>query len=60
MWEQIIALLLAAFVGWWLYRTIKGNKAAFSKENFFKTARTMGLLAIGLILLIAFCVMMLR
>ena len=49
---QILAILGAAFIIWWLHRSIKANPEAFSKDNFSKSFTTMGLLAIGLILFV--------
>lgn len=60
MWQQILALLVGLFFMWMLYRYVKGNKDAFSKANFSKSAKTLGLLALGLIAFIAFCILMLR
>lgn len=50
-----IALLL--FI---LYRGIKGNPEAFSRENMSKSLSTLGVLALLLIGLVSFAVLMLR
>lgn len=60
MWYQILAVLGAALVIWILYRGIKGNPQAFSKDNLNKSMSTMGLLALGLIAFIAVLVLLLR
>lgn len=43
-----------------LYRSIKGNPQAFSKVNLSRSMMTLGILALFLIVLIAFAVMALR
>jgi hypothetical protein len=57
---QVLAIAAAGFIIWFLYRSIKGNPEAFSKENFSKSTYTMGLLALGLIAFVALCVWFLR
>lgn len=57
---QILALILAGLAIFLLYRTVKNQPQWFTKENFSKTASTMGFLALFLIALVAFLVMMLR
>lgn len=43
-----------------LYRGIKGNPEAFSKENLGKSFTTLGIMAIGLIALFALAVLFLK
>lgn len=57
---QILALILAGLAIFLLYRTVKNQPQSFSKENFSKTATTLGFLALFLIALVAFLVMMLK
>lgn len=57
---QLLFVILAAFLVWWLYRGIRANPQAFSKENLGKSAYTLGVLALILIAFIALCVMMLK
>ncbi len=57
---QILAILGAGLIVWYLYRTIKGRPDLFSKENMTKSFGTMGILALGLIVFIAFLVVMLN
>lgn len=57
---QILGLLGAGLIIWFLYRSIKGNPQAFSKENLSKSFSTMGILALGLIVFVVFLVMMLN
>jgi len=55
----LIALGIVALL-WILYRGVKGNKEAFSSANLSKSLTTMGVLALILILLVAFAVLALR
>ena len=57
---QILALVLAGLAIFLLYRTIKNQPQMFTKENFSKTASTLGFLALFLIAVVAFLVMMLN
>lgn len=50
----VVALLFV------LYRGVKGNKEAYSSENMTKSLRTLGILALLLIVLVAFAVLALR
>jgi len=59
-WEKVLYALLAVFIIWYLFRFIRSNPNAFSKENFGKGARTLGILALLLIGFIGLCVMLLR
>jgi hypothetical protein len=55
-----LALLGCILLVWILYRGIKGNKAAFSKDNLNQSFMTMGLLALLLIGVIGIVVVLLR
>jgi flagellar biogenesis protein FliO len=57
---QILGLLAAGMIVFLLYRTIKGRPEMFSGENLSKSFSTMGVLALILIVFIAFLIMMLR
>lgn len=57
---QILGLIGAGLIVWILYRSIKGRPEQFSRENLSKSFSTMGVLALILILFIAFLVFMLR
>lgn len=59
-WTLLLFLVGAALVGWLLYRQIRGNPQAFSRENLGKSIYTLGILALLLIAFIAFLVWMLR
>ncbi|OGV49380.1 MAG: hypothetical protein A3F46_00095 [Legionellales bacterium RIFCSPHIGHO2_12_FULL_42_9] len=57
---QILALVGAGLIVWFLYRTVKGRPQVFSGENMNKSLITMGVLAIILIIFVAFLVLMVR
>lgn len=57
---QILGIVAAAFIMWFVYRNIKGNPDVFSKQNLSKSFFTMGILGVVLIGFIALLVMMLR
>lgn len=57
---QVLAIMAALFLVWWLYKGIKSNPEAFSKENFSKSFYTMGLLALGLIASVYLLVLMVK
>lgn len=57
---QLLAIIIAGFFGWLMYRTVRNNPAAFSKENLGKSFYTVGLLTLGLIGFIALLVYLLR
>jgi hypothetical protein len=60
MWMQLLLLLLICFSGWLIYRTIKGNPTAFSKNNLSRSIYLLGWLALGLIALVFVLVMILK
>lgn len=57
---QILALIAAGGLVWFMYRAIKGQPAVFSRENFNKSFTTMGVLGLILIVFVAFLVMLVR
>jgi len=57
---QILGIIGAVLIVWFLYRGIKGNPETFSKQNFAKSFSTMGFLALLLIGFIAFLILMLN
>lgn len=59
-WTIILFLIGAAFLIWYMLRTIRGNPQAFSKENLGKSAYTIGILTLIIIAVIALCIMLLR
>ena len=59
-WEIAAFLATAGLLIWFLYRGIKNNKQAFSRENMGKSALTLAKLALGLIVFIGLLVIFLR
>ncbi len=57
---QILALLAAGLLVFFIYRTIKNRPDMFTRENLNKSFSTMGVLALALIVFVGFLVMMLR
>jgi hypothetical protein len=57
---QLLAIASTALIGWLMYRTVRNNPAAFSKENLGKSFYTVGLLTLGLIGFIALLVYLLK
>ena len=57
---QILALVGAGLLVWYLYHTVKGQPQVFSGENIHKSLLTMGILAIILIVFVAFLVFIVR
>lgn len=57
---QILGLVGAGLILWYLFRTIKGRPDLFTSENFSKSFATMGILALLLIAFVAFLVFMVR
>lgn len=57
---QILGLLGAGLIIYFLYRTVKGRPELFSKENVSKSSYTMAILALFLIAFIGLLVLMLR
>lgn len=56
----LFAILIAGLLVWLLFRYAKNQPEAFSKENLSKSFFTMGVLALLLIVFIAFCIWFLR
>ena len=59
-WTQLLFLIGAGVMIFFIIRMVKGNPGAFSKEALGKSFSTMGILALILIAFIALCVFMLR
>lgn len=57
---QLLALVGAGLLVWFIYRAIKGNPTQFSRENLTKSFSSMGILALVLIVFVAFLVMITR
>lgn len=59
-WDKILAVVAGAIMLFFLVRVIKTKPKAFTKENFFKSSYTLAILALLLIVFVAFCVLLLR
>ncbi|MFI4962408.1 MAG: hypothetical protein ACHP6H_00975 [Legionellales bacterium] len=57
---QILGILGAVMIVFFLYQTIKNRPELFSKENLNKSFFTMGILALGLIAFVALLVFITR
>lgn len=57
---QVLAIIAAIALTWFLYRAFKNNPEMFSAENFTKSFGSMGILALILIAFVSFCVILLR
>ena len=58
--SQLLLLLGAGFLIWYMIRTIRNQPEMFSKQMFSKSFYTMGILALVLILFVSFCIFILR
>ena len=58
-WEEILYFFVALAMSFMLYNFARNQRGAFSSENFVKTMYTLGILALGLIVFIGYCVWML-
>lgn len=56
----VLFFLGCIFSGWLVYRLVQGQPDLFSSKNFFKTMSTLGFLALGLIVIIGFCILSLQ
>ncbi len=59
-WTLVLFLASAAFLIWYMVRSIRHNPEAFSKANLSKSIYTLGILALMIIAIIIFCVWLLR
>lgn len=57
---QILGLVSAGFIVWYLYRTVKGRPEQFSRDKLSQSFMTMGILALILIAFVAFLVFSVR
>ena len=60
MFNNLLMALGITALLWLLYRGVKNNKEAYSKENLNKSFQTIGILALLLIGLVAFAILALR
>ncbi len=59
-WTGLTVALVAAFLIWSLYQKVRHDREAFSKANLSRSFYDMGILALLLIILVTFCIMMLK
>jgi biotin transporter BioY len=59
-WAKWLYILGAALAGWLLYRSIRGNPQAYSRENINKSVYTLGILALILIAFIGLIILLLK
>ncbi len=59
-WQQILAIVAAGLLVWYMIYVVRRTPKLFSAENFSKSFLTMGILALGLIAFIGFCILLLR
>ena len=59
-WSKIVLALAFAVMCWFAYKNLRANPETLSKDKVSKSFTTMGVLALGLIVFIGFCVMLLR
>lgn len=59
-WTQLLLLAAAVFIGWMCYRFIRHNPQSLSRQNVSKSLTTMGVLALLLIVFVAFLVLLVR
>lgn len=59
-WTIILFLVSGALMLWFLVRTIRGNRQAFSKENLNKSFYTIGILTLLIIAVVAMGVLLLK
>ncbi|KTC68699.1 hypothetical protein Lbir_2232 [Legionella birminghamensis] len=57
---QILGVIAASLIVWYLYRTVKNRPELFSRENMNKSMGTMGVLALILIAFVGFLILMLK
>ncbi len=57
---QVLWLVAVAFIVWALYRYVKGHPELFSRENMSKSFSSMGILALLLMVFVAFLVYIVR
>ncbi|MDX2345969.1 MAG: hypothetical protein QNK11_03745 [Legionella sp.] len=57
---QLLALVGAGLIAWLIYRAIKNQPEQFSRKNLSKSFSSMGMLALILIIFVAFLVFITR
>lgn len=59
-WGKLLLVIGALLLGWLLFRQIRGNPQAFSRENWGKSLYVLGILALLLIVFIWLLVVLLK
>jgi len=57
---QLLAIVSAVLICWFIYTTVKGQPNVFSRENLSKSLTSMGLLALVLIAFVALLILSVR
>ena len=57
---QILAIIGAGLILWWLYKTIKNRPEQFSKDKLTKSFSTLGILGLLLIVFVALLILFVR
>lgn len=57
---QVLGLIGAGLIIWYLYRTVKGRPDLFSRDKMSQSLMTMGILALILIAFVAFLIFSVR
>ena len=57
---QVLGLVGAGVIVWYLYRVIKSRPDQFSRDKISQSLRSMGILAVVLILFVTFLVFLVR
>jgi hypothetical protein len=59
-WMTVVWLIAAVLMIWLIFRMVRGNPQAFSRENLSKSVYTIGILTVILMAVIFLCVLLLR
>ena len=59
-WNALFAVVLAAILVWLAIRLVRHHPDAFSKVNLGKSFYTIGLLTLLIVIVVAFCVLLLK
>lgn len=59
-WTGLFYIILSGLLVWLAVTLIRRNPESFSKENMGKSLQTVGILALILIVVVTFCVVMLK
>jgi len=59
-WQTLLYFIGAGLFVWMAFRLVKNNPQAFSKKNLSKSVTTIAYLTLLMIIIVAFCVLLLR